>query len=212
MPALRLVSQRTSVDRPSRAQGPDPLRDARDAELLLRAQRGDEDAFRELVERYEKRAFFIAFGVLNREEEAWDVAQEAFLRVYRSLDRFDFARSFYTWFFRIVQNLAIDRLRKAAVQKIVPLDGLEERLSAPRDEELPAESEETRGLVRRVIEKLPASFRAVLVLRDLEGLSCKEIAPVVGASHATVRWRLHRARKLFKEHWERLVKEHPHTA
>ncbi|MBL8896130.1 MAG: sigma-70 family RNA polymerase sigma factor [Planctomycetes bacterium] len=209
MHALRLVSQRTNDPRPSAAQGPDPLRDARDADLLLRSQRGEEEAFRELVERYEKRAFFIAFGLLNREEEAWDVAQEAFLRVYRSLDRFDFSRSFYTWFFRIVQNLAIDRLRKIAVQKAVPLDGLEERLAAKRGDDSPAESEETRQLVRRVIEKLPSSFRAVLVLRDLEGLSCKEIAPVVGASHATVRWRLHRARKLFKEHWERLVKEHP---
>lgn len=209
MHALRLVSQRTSDSRSSAAQSPDPLRDARDADLLLRAQRGEEEAFRELVERYEKRAFFIAFGLLNREEEAWDVAQEAFLRVYRSLDRFDFARSFYTWFFRIVQNLAIDRLRKVAVQKSVPLDGLEERLAAKRADDAPVESEETRALVRKVIDKLPPSFRAVLVLRDLEGLSCKEIAPVVGASHATVRWRLHRARKLFKEHWERMAKEHP---
>lgn len=209
MHALRLVSPRSTVDRPSSAQGPDPLRDSRDAGLLLRAQSGEEDAFKELVERYEKRAYFIAFGLLNREEEAWDVAQEAFLRVYRSLDRFDFSRSFYTWFFRIVQNLAIDRLRKAAVHKSVSLDGLEDRLAANREADQPVESEETRKLVRRVIEKLPPSFRAVLVLRDLEGLSCKEIAPVVGASHATVRWRLHRARKLFKEHWERIAKEHP---
>lgn len=210
MPALRLVNQRSHPDRPSFAE--DPLRDSRDADLLLRSQQGDEEAFRELVERYEKRAFFIAFGLLNREEEAWDVAQEAFLRVFRALDRFDFSRSFYTWFFRIVQNLAIDRLRKISVQKSVPIDGLEERLPARREGDAPVESEETRALVRQVIEKLPGSFRAVLVLRDLEGLSCKEIAPVVGASHATVRWRLHRARKLFKEHWERIVKEHPPTA
>ena len=90
----------------------DPGSDVEDARIIQRILDGDEDAFVDLVDRYHRRAFWIAFHVLGRGEDARDVVQESFVRLHRSLHRYDFGRSFYTWFYRIVTNLAIDALRK----------------------------------------------------------------------------------------------------
>lgn len=201
MHALRLLRPMTAS-----SSDPGPPRgssDVRDAELIVSTQAGDQEAFRLLVERYQHKAYGIALGILGREEDARDVAQEAFVRVFRSIDRFDFSRTFYTWLYRIVQNLAIDAMRKHGLRRGVNLDDVGDTLSAGEAPEDPLEANETVAEVRQVLAELPKSFRTVMILRDLEGLSCKEIAPIVGATHATVRWRLHRARKLFKEHWER---------
>ena len=83
-----------------------------DAALIRYAAEGDQDAFAALVARYQKRAFWAAFHVVGRVEDARDVVQEAFVRLHRSLQSYDPARSFYTWFYRIVMNLAIDHLRR----------------------------------------------------------------------------------------------------
>ena len=180
-----------------------------DAELVRRTLAGQQDPFAALVARYQKRAFWIAFHVLGRTEEARDVTQEAFVRLFRSLARYDFTRSFYTWFYRIVMNLAIDYLRKLRGSSAAHLDDLLPALSDERQEggaEL-LERAEQEGLVWRVLERLDAKFRAVLVLRDIHGLSCREIAPILKVTHATARWRLHRGRQLFREHWERCERE-----
>ena len=178
-----------------------------EAELVRRALAGQQDPFAALVARYQKRAFWIAFHVLGRVEDARDVTQEAFVRLFRSLDRYDARRSFYTWFYRIVMNLAIDSLRKRRSQRGA---GLEEMLGAMPDEREPggaahAEISERRALVWAALDKLDPKFRAVLVLRDIHGLSCREIAPILEITHATARWRLHRGRLCFREIWERTV-------
>src|SRR5690606_16226108 len=183
-----------------------PPADVRDQDIVRRILDGDETAFAELVARYHRRAFWIGFHVLGRAEDARDIAQEAFVRVHRSLHKFDFARNFYTWFYRIVMNLAIDALRKHRTARAAPLEDVQDRLtdgSLPGD---PAERDETRRLVWRTLEHLDGKFKAVLVLRDIHGLSCREIAPILGVTHATVRWRLHRGRQAFREHWERLAR------
>lgn len=176
-----------------------------DAELVRRTLAGQQDPFAALVARYQKRAFWIAWHVVGRVEDARDVAQEAFVRLYRSLGKYDFARSFYTWFYRIVMNLAIDSLRKL---KSARTDSLEDLLPALPDGrevagDVPLQRGEENGLVWAVLDKLDAKFRAVLVLRDIHGLSCREIAPILKVTHATARWRLHRGRQMFKDHWER---------
>lgn len=178
-----------------------------DAELVRRSLAGQHDPFAALVARYQKRAFWIAFHVLGRTEEARDVCQEAFVRLYRSLGSYDFARSFYTWFYRIVMNLAIDQLRKLRSARASSLDELAAGLADARDEAAhgPLEREEEHGQVWAVLEKLDPKFRAVLVLRDIHGLSCREIAPILKVTHATARWRLHRGRQIFREHWERAL-------
>ncbi|MEL6714038.1 MAG: sigma-70 family RNA polymerase sigma factor [Planctomycetota bacterium] len=179
-----------------------------DHALVRRAQAGDHDAFGELVQRHQRRAFRVARNLVPTDADAQDLAQEAFLRVYRSLDRFDFAHEFTTWLYRIVTNLCIDFLRKRRSTFSVSGGGEDEapiELADP-DQAAPserAEAEETAAEVEAVLEALAPHFRTVLTLREIEGLSCPEIAEIVGATHVTVRWRLHRGRKLFQEEWER---------
>jgi RNA polymerase sigma-70 factor (ECF subfamily) len=176
-----------------------------DAELVRRTLAGQQDPFAALVARYQKRAYWIAFHVVGRPEEARDVAQEAFVRLFKGLAQYDFARSFYTWFYRIVMNLAIDALRKLRSARAGSLDDVLGGLPDQRESgESPVEREEQDRAVWVVLERLDAKFRAVLVLRDIHGLSCREIAPILKVTHATARWRLHRGRQMFREHWERL--------
>ncbi len=177
-----------------------------DAELVRRTLAGQHDPFAALVARYQKRAFWIAWHVVGRVEDARDVAQEAFVRLFRSLERYDFARSFYTWFYRIVMNLAIDSLRKTRSARAGSLDDVLPSLPDGREVagDVPLQRGEQNGMVWTVLDKLDAKFRAVLVLRDIHGLSCREIAPILKVTHATARWRLHRGRQMFKEHWVRV--------
>jgi RNA polymerase sigma-70 factor (ECF subfamily) len=185
---------------------------ARDHAAVRRALEGDEQAFAELVGRYERRAWRVARNLVPSDEDAQDLVQEAFLRVFRNLTRFDFNHAFSTWLYRIVTNLSIDLLRKRRVQ--YSTSGADEDEPGP---ELPdtrveapsarIEREETADEVRACLDTLAPHFQSALVLRELEGMPCNEIAEVVGATHVTVRWRLHRGRKLFQEEWERRLRE-----
>ena len=180
-----------------------------DHDLIRRAQTGEEEAFRLLVERHQDRALRVAANLVGHGEDARDLAQEAFLRVFRSLERFDFQHEFTTWLYRIVTNLGIDFLRRkrpavrmsAVGEDDEELELEDERVEAPS---AALERDETGAKVRACIERLAPHFRTVMTLRELEGLSCLEIADIVGATHVTVRWRLHRGRKLFQEEWERM--------
>ncbi len=177
--------------------------DLSEKDLIRACQAGDGDAFRRLVERYERRAFGVAYAVLHDRELARDVTQEAFLRVHRAFGTFDPARSFYTWLYQIVVNLAIDSLRKTKRSR--PTD-LEAAGGIPDPGGTPGEGIERRELrdrVRRVLDRLPEDYRVALTLRDLQGFSAPEIAQMAGVTPVTIRWRIHQARKLFKEIWER---------
>lgn len=179
-----------------------------ECELVARAQRGDEEAFAALVRAHEKRAWRVARSLVGDAEDARDLAQEAFLRVFRNIERFDFQHSFATWLHRIVTNLAIDHLRKRRPNARGGNEDGEEPEREVEDEDLEPpsaslEREETVREVHEVLEALPPHFQVVLRLRELEGMSCLEIAEIVGATHVTVRWRLHRGRKLFQEEWDR---------
>jgi RNA polymerase sigma-70 factor (ECF subfamily) len=196
--------------------GESPLAARSDEDLVrecLAAGRDGEAPFRELVSRYEERAFWIAKGLVGQSEDARDVAQEAFVRVFRSLDKFDASLKFYTWFYQIVVNLAIDQLRRTKKRPKVSLDELGEAGDqVPGDSESPGEAverDETRRRVARVLTELPAKYRSIIVLRDLEGFDGKEVASIAGATHATVRWRLHKARQMFRAAWERIYGAQP---
>ncbi|MBM4015258.1 MAG: sigma-70 family RNA polymerase sigma factor [Planctomycetes bacterium] len=189
--------------------------DANDNTLVQATLAGDTRAFEGLVRRYEERAWWAAYHLLGDAEEARDVVQDGFLRAYKALARFDFGMSFYTWLYRIVVNLAIDAMRKRARLKPVQLDDVAGALADDAAAEGPAghiESAETIARVRAVLAKLPEKYRTVMTLRELDGLSCKEIATIVKSTHATVRWRLHIARRQFKEHWERMERAARHEA
>lgn len=173
-----------------------------DGDLVARAQEGSEEAFRGLVERYKKRAYWVAYHLLNNDEEAHDVAQEAFIRVFRSLDRFDPRYKFYTWLYQIVTNLSIDALRKRQSRRAVALDDVGEMGDDEPGAHDRLEKVELKERVAAILDLLPPKYKAVIALREIEGLSSKEIAGIVGSTHATVRWRLHRARALFRVAWE----------
>jgi RNA polymerase sigma-70 factor (ECF subfamily) len=173
-----------------------------------------EDAFREIVERYQERAYWISKGMVGNADDARDVAQEAFVRVFKSVDRFDLKLKFYTWFYQIVVNLSIDHLRRARKRTRLSIEDLAEngegqiegRNEAPGNA---IERDEVAKRVARVLEELPPKYRSVIVLRDLEGFDGKEVAGMADATHATVRWRLHKARQMFRDAWERIYGAHP---
>ena len=181
-----------------------PIRD--DHAIIRECLEGDQAAFTELVKRHEERAFWAAHRVLGNAEAARDVAQEAFVRVWRALDRFDFSMAFTTWLYRIAVNLAIDHLRRNKRHKGADVDLFKDGLADESASTAPDHSEdarETSAKVRAVLDSLDEKYRTVLALRDLEGLSSKQISDITGITHPTVRWRLHVARKQFRESWER---------
>lgn len=178
-----------------------------DNELVSRCQRGDQHAFRELVERYQKRAYGIAVGMLRNSDDAMDAAQEAFVKVFRSLDGFKGDSSFYTWLYRIVVNVCIDHCRKHGKMKPVEYDETFRR----RDEAegvLPLtgntksmhpgaafDRQELSLVLHKAIDSLSENHRAVILLREVEGLSYEEIAETMECHLGTVMSRLHHARK-----------------
>lgn len=181
-----------------------------DSELALAALAGDQGAFRTLVERHQQRAYWVARGMLNNDEDARDVAQEAFVRVHRSLARFDPNLKFTTWLHQIVVNLSIDSLRKRKRRAGIDLDSVGE-VEDKRVEGDSLAQQELRDRVALVLEELPAKYKTIMVLSDLQGIGAKQIAEITDTTHATVRWRHHRARKLFREAWERIYGKGSHV-
>jgi RNA polymerase sigma-70 factor (ECF subfamily) len=191
---------------PPAAGSPGPA----DADVVARAREGDHAAFRVLVERYQGRAYRLALRVLRDEEQAQDVVQDAFLKAYGSLARFEGRSGFYTWLYRIVMNLCLDRKRRDRSDREVEWS---EDLSAaavghpeasvadpghsgPHAE---AERSELRAVVARAIEALPEDARRTIQLREIDGLSYKEIAETLGIPKGTVMSRLHYARRRLQE-------------
>ncbi|MEN8149364.1 MAG: sigma-70 family RNA polymerase sigma factor [Planctomycetota bacterium] len=174
---------------------------ASDAEIVHRVLAGDADAYEGLVRRYQERLYRAAWKILGNEDDARDVAQEAFIRVYRRLDRFDTSRRFYTWIYRIAYNLSVDRMRQRSRAGRSPLSA--DFVDPSDGPDAGVLGDELRREVREVLEELPPRYRALLILRDVEGKSGKDISDLSGVGHATVRWRIHRARKLFRQAWER---------
>lgn len=175
-----------------------------DRDLVLAAQRGDRDAFRTLFERYHRRAYALAFGVLRHADDALDVVQDAFIKAHKYLDKFEGNSSFYTWLYRIVMNLAIDHMRKHRRLRPVELD--EQTLDAAGDDPLlprilggnPGRAmldKEIRGRIDQALGELSDNHRAVLVMRELEGLSYEEMAQAMDCSKGTIMSRLFHARK-----------------
>lgn len=188
--------------KPEQAREEAQLRADRDRELVRLTQLGDEGAFRSLVEHYRDRCYWISYRIVNDAEDAEDIAQEAFVRAYRSIHRFDLRLRFYSWLYQIVVNLCIDHLRKRGTHGRVGLDTVGD-LPGPGDGPSDrVEREEQVERVRRMLQTLPVKYRTIMVLRDIEGFSSKEISDILKTNHATVRWRLHRARGIFKENWE----------
>jgi RNA polymerase sigma-70 factor, ECF subfamily len=182
--------------------GTDEVGDARLVELV---RGGDDEAFATLVIRYERKLIRILMRMVHHEELARDLAQETFWKVYNRLDRFDTARRFGPWLFRVGVNLGLDHLRRREAPPATSIDRArgEGRRAYELSDPDPRIHEEVVQEVRFILERIPVAYRTILVLRDLEGFSSAEVAAIVGRREATVRWRLAKARDMFREHWER---------
>lgn len=176
-----------------------------DRELIALAQSGDQAAFRRLVERHQRRAFAIAVGLVRDENDARELVQEAFLRVYRGLDTFQQQSSFFTWLYRIVTNLAIDLMRKPG-RKDAELD--EGRAQDDEAQDFPLVSRidgadpidvlrrgEIAKRIQAALDALPPYHRGVILMREVEGMSYEEMAQAMGVSKGTIMSRLFHARQ-----------------
>ena len=177
-------------------------RRAEEFELVQKALDGDDRAFRTLVERHQRRVYALAFGLVRDREEAWDIAQEAFVKAYRNLGRFQGKSAFYTWLYRITYNRSMDALRSRARRDLVQIDG-NRATEAAAAEEAPASSHpakqaarrELAGAINTAMNQLSDKHRAIIVLREIEGLSYQEMSEVLKISKGTVMSRLFHARR-----------------
>ncbi|MEK7705075.1 MAG: sigma-70 family RNA polymerase sigma factor [Myxococcota bacterium] len=174
--------------------------------LVERACAGSEAAFSELVARYYRRALRVAFGLVKDRHDAEDVVQDAFARVHRRLGEFEGNSAFYTWLYRIVVNLSIDTLRRHRRERRVDIEDESARDAISTGSELwprydstrPAQEAERRELGRQLavaLGGLPEIHQAVILLRELEGLSYEEIARTLRIKKGTVMSRLFHARR-----------------
>jgi RNA polymerase sigma-70 factor (ECF subfamily) len=173
-----------------------------DAELVRLARQGDRDAYRELVERYQRKVYAVLLGMLHDHDAAWETSQETFIKALRNLDQFKGEAAFYTWLYRIAVNLAIDYQRREWRRPVTSVADDTVEAQAGVQEELrrddPFRRVRNRELgerVRAAIEQLTPEHRAAILLREVEGLSYEEISRVLGCAKGTVMSRLHYARK-----------------
>lgn len=175
-----------------------------ESQTVLLAQRGEESALEELARTCRQQAYVFALQLTGNPDDALDVAQDAMLRFFRSLGRFDPARPVRPWLLRIVRNLVHDRGRRRRVRKTEPLEPAEGVLRAePRDPGPDPEAvlarRELQALIWQCLLELPEDYREVIVLRDYQDLAYSEIAETLKIPRGTVMSRLHRARRRLHE-------------
>ena len=178
-----------------------------DQELIKLCKQGDRQAFNQLVEKYQDRVVNMAYGLLSNKEDAYDAAQETFIKVYRSINSFAEKSSFGTWIYRILSNVCKDMLRKRQrTIKVVSIhnsgDDNENIFDIPDHNPTPEEATEKTELQEKVWEalgKLKAEYREVIVYIDMQGLSYEEVGSALGCPVGTVKSRLNRARAALKK-------------
>jgi RNA polymerase sigma-70 factor, ECF subfamily len=178
----------------SRAARPEP----NETELLRRAQKGDPQAFGALVERYQRRVVGVAFAVVHNQDDALELAQETFVRAFENISKFESRSSFSTWLYRIAANLAIDFRRREGRHTILRGEDAENEIqrlpSTHGDSFVEASRGELSKRISDALGELTPEHRAVILLREVEGLSYDEISEVLQVPRGTVMSRLHYAR------------------
>jgi RNA polymerase sigma-70 factor (ECF subfamily) len=180
--------------------------DVPELDLVKRCQAGETEAFDELVARYRTRIFAMIYNMVHNEQDAWDLAQDSFVKAWKSIKRFRGKSSFYTWMYRIVMNVTIDWLRKKQVKGagVEFDDAIQLREVNPASKTLPKadplpyermERTEVRARIDNAIAQLSPEHRAVILMKETEGMQYHEIAEALGCSIGTVMSRLFYARK-----------------
>jgi RNA polymerase sigma-70 factor (ECF subfamily) len=207
--AGKKAESRTGTSRAHARTGPkkSPTKEQRDRNLVTLAKKGDTDAFGQLMLEYQSKIYRLARRMTETDEDAEDVLQEAFIKAYRSLGGFKGKSKFSTWLYRITVNLALMKLRKKKLDQ-VSLDEpistdegivhreIEDEAMGPLEELIESES---MDILDKAVDELPKTYRAVFVLRHVEGLSTEETARIMKISVPAVKSRLHRTRLMLKE-------------
>jgi len=180
--------------------------DVSELDLVKRCQAGNAEAFDELVVRYRTRVFGMIYNMVHSEQDAWDLAQDSFLKAWKSIKRFRRQSSFYTWIYRIVMNVTIDWLRKKQIKaggaefddsiQLKEVDPASK--TSPKPDALPSErmeQKEIRSEIDKAIAQLSPEHRAVILMKEIDGMQYHEIAEALGCSIGTVMSRLFYARK-----------------
>ncbi|MCA1032941.1 RNA polymerase sigma factor SigW [Bacillus timonensis] len=174
---------------------------------IKQLKNGDQNAFAEIVEIYKDKVFQLCYRMLGNRHEAEDIAQEAFIRAYVNIHRYDVEKKFSTWLYRIATNLSIDRIRKkkpdyyldaevAGAEGLTMYSHLAADVPLPEDE---VESMELQETIQAEILKLPDKYRSAIVLKYIEELSLKEIGEILDLPVATVKTRIHRGREALRK-------------
>lgn len=180
----------------------------RDEDLVTRSKNGDIDAFEELVTRYERKIYTVAYRLMGNYDDASDLTQEAFLRAFQAIKSFRGEASFLTWMCRITTNVCRDELRKRyrvqieSLDETITLNDGEIAKQVASNDPGPAdlyERKELQDKIQGMINTLSPEFRLALILRDIQGLTYEEIAQQLDCSLGTVKSRINRARKYLKE-------------
>lgn len=185
------------------------LKDLSDQELIGLYRQGNKSIIDQLLQRYQSRVYRLAYGILRNPQDAEEVIQEVFLRVFQKLDSFKGESAFSSWLYRVAVNTTFMKIREKRGTDVLALEEVEKMLEEeinkaggsdwarrPDDELL---SEEAIKIITGAMEKLPDEFKIIITLRDLEGLSTEEVGQLLGLSPAAVKSRLHRARLFLRK-------------
>ncbi len=191
----------------AQTRGKVAYQDSAEAAIIRRAQQGDELAFQQIVERYQSKVFSIIYGILRKRNDAEDISQQVFAKIFTSLKGFDFRSSLLTWVYKITVNECYDYLRKKKVRKLVYESDFSQEdaqrmeaaepavaLGAPVDARLA-----NRDLALQLLSKVSAEDRNLILLKEVEGHSVEELAGMTGLNENTIKVKLFRTRqKLLK--------------
>ncbi len=189
-------------------------RTTEEASLVRRVQANDEMAFREIVDRYQAKVFSIIYGILRNRNDAEDIAQQVFAKIYFSIKNFDFRSSLLTWIYKITVNECYDYLRKKRVRKLVyesdfsSEDSLRMENSEPATDQAPAVDHRLaqHDLIIKLLSKISEEDRSLILLKEVEGHSVEELAEMTGMNENTIKVKLFRARQKLVKAAQRLEK------
>jgi RNA polymerase sigma-70 factor (ECF subfamily) len=188
--------------------------ESEDYKVIKLCLRGKKDAFAQLVDRYNRKVYNLAFRLTSNPDKAKDIAQEAFIKAYRSLDKYDPKYKFSSWLLKTVSNLCIDyhRSKQATTASLEHVMSSGAEQSILRDEQTPETTEdlieeklegvELREMIREGIELLPIDYKSVVVMRHVQSMSYKDISGILNLPMGTIKARIFRARKMLKTYLE----------
>ncbi len=176
-------------------------------EIIKKIKEGDQVAFRELVEAYRQSAFSLAFRIVCDEEEARDVVQESFIKIWIKIGTYDPSQKFTTWMYRIITNSAIDKVRQLQRRRLVSIEKVQGRIEKKNaDSSSNADDNaEIARLIRHLAEGLPEKQQLVFILRDIQGVESDEVEKILDLSAESVKSNLYHARKAIRE---KLIRAH----